>query len=80
MKLKESLASTAPGEIFGLELNPSESYCCSGICFRIIPNQSEKCFVSRLMKKGQKSIRLNPSIGINTSSNWLEFIRVDASD
>ena len=26
---------------------------------RIIPNQSEKRFVSRLMKNGQKSIRLN---------------------
>ena len=27
---------------------------------RIIPNQSEKLFVSRLMKNGKKSIRLNP--------------------
>ena len=27
---------------------------------RIIPNQSEKRFVSRLMKNGQKSIRLIP--------------------
>ena len=27
---------------------------------RIIPNQSEKRFVSRLMTKGQKSIRINP--------------------
>ena len=31
----------------------------SGTCFRTIPNQFEKRFVSRLMKKGQKSIRLN---------------------
>ena len=34
---------------------------------RIIPNQSEKHFVSRLMKNGQKSIRLNP---IN-SETWI---------
>ena len=27
---------------------------------RIIPNQSEKRFVSRLMKNGKKQIRLNP--------------------
>ena len=27
---------------------------------RIIPNQSEKRFESRLMKNGQKSIRINP--------------------
>ena len=27
---------------------------------RIIPNQSENFFVSRLMKNGQKPIRLNP--------------------
>ena len=27
---------------------------------QIIPNQSEKRFVIRLMKNGQKSIRLNP--------------------
>ena len=32
----------------------------SGVCFRIIPNQSEKRFIFRLMKNSQKSNRLNP--------------------
>ena len=31
-----------------------------------IPNESEKCFISRLMKIGQKPIRLNP-INFETS-------------
>ena len=46
------------GDSFGLEYIPSESElfratqkCVSG-SFGIIPNQSEKRFVSRLMKKG----------------------------
>ena len=45
---------------------------------RIISNQSEKRFVSRLMKKGQKSIRLNTiyseaSARMNSNQTELSF-------
>ena len=41
--------------------------------FRVIPNQSEKPFLSRLMENGQKSIRLNP-----IRSNWcLRLSQID---
>ena len=36
---------------------------------RIIPNQSEKRFESRLMKNGQKPIRINPEISIRMNPN-----------
>ena len=55
-----------PGESIGLKFIPSQSELFRFILIsvsepmRIIPNQSEKRFVSRLMKNGQKSIRLNP--------------------
>ena len=46
---------------------------------RIIPNQSEKRIVSRLMKNGQKSIRLNPinsetSIRMNPNQSETKFL------
>ena len=45
---------------------------------RIIPNQSEKRFISRLMKNGQKSIRLNlihsvTSIRVNPNQSETKF-------
>ena len=51
---------------------------------RIIPNQSEKRFVSRLMKNVQKSIRLNPknsetSIRMNPSEYELGLIQTKFS-
>ena len=55
-----------PSESIGLKFIPSQSELFRFIPIsvsepmRIIPNQSEKRFVSRLMKNGQKSIRLNP--------------------
>ena len=47
--------------------------------FRAISNQSEKRFVSRLMKKSQKSIRLNaiqPEASIRMNPNQCEPIRI----
>ena len=55
-----------PGESIGLKFIPSQSELfqfipiCVSELMRIIPNQSEKRFVSRLMKNGQKSTRPNP--------------------
>ena len=55
-----------PGESIRLKFIPSQSELFRFIPIfvsepmRIIPNQSEKRFVSSLMKNGQKSIRLNP--------------------
>ena len=55
-----------PGKIIGLKfiLSQSELFRFIPISvsepMRIIPNQSEKRFVSCLMKNSQKSIRLNP--------------------
>ena len=57
---------TYPGESTGLKFIPSQSELFRFIPIsvsepmRIIPKQSDKRFVSRLMKNGQKSIRLNP--------------------
>ena len=45
-----------PGENFRLEFNPNESESFRNLFL----NQSMKRFVSRLMKNGQKSIRLDP--------------------
>ena len=45
---------------------------------QIIPNQSEKRFVPRLLKNGQKSIRLNPinfETSIQMNPNECESIR-----
>ena len=59
-------SSGIPGECIGLKFIPSQSELFRFIPIfvsepiRIIPNQSEKRFISRLMKNGQKSIRLNP--------------------
>ena len=55
-----------PGESIGLKFIPIQSELFRFIPvsvsepMRIIPNQSEKRFISRLMENGQKSIRLNP--------------------
>ena len=53
---------------------------------RIIPNQSEKHFVSHLMKTGQKSIRMNPnesetkfSIQFNPNQSALGLIQTEFS-
>ena len=49
---------------------------------RIIPNQSEKRFVSRLMKNGKKQIRLNPiiseiSIRMNSNESEVRLIQTE---
>ena len=55
-----------PGKSIGQEFIPSQSELFQFIPIsvsepmRIIPNQSEKRFVTRLMKNGKKSIRPNP--------------------
>ena len=56
-----------PGESIGLKFIPGQLELFRFIPtslisepMRIIPNQSEKLFVSRLIENGQKSIRLNP--------------------
>ena len=65
-KFEHLTQSSISGESIGLKFIPSQSELFRFIpifvseLMRIIPNQSEKRFVSRLMKKGQKSIRLNP--------------------
>ena len=65
----------SPGESIGLKFIPSQSELFRFISIfvsepmRIIPNQSESRFVSRLMKNGQKSIQLNP---IN-SETWIRM-------
>ena len=57
---------THPGESIGLKFIPSQSELFRFIpiyvskLMGIIPNQSEKRFVSRLIKNDQKSIRLDP--------------------
>ena len=62
----EVIEESNPGESIGLKFISSQSELFLFIpisvseSIRIIPNQSEKRFVSRLMKNGQKSIRLNP--------------------
>ena len=59
---------TLDSEIIGLKSIPSQSELFRFILISvskpmwIIPNQSEKRFVSHLMKNGQKSIRPNPII------------------
>ena len=61
-----------PGGSIELKFIPSQSELFRFIPIfvsepmRIIPNQSEKRFVSRLMKNGQKSVRLN-SVNSETS-------------
>ena len=63
--LYEKVHLTCSGESIGLKFFPSQLELFRFIPIsvsepmRIIPNQSEKLFVSRLMKNGQKSIRLN---------------------
>ena len=63
----------SPGESIGLKFIPSQSELFQFISIsvskpmRVISNQSEKRFVSRLTKNGHKSIRLNP---IN-SETWI---------
>ena len=58
-------------------MNPSSEWL-GLILMRTIPNQSEKRFLSRLMKNGQKSIRLNPinsetSIRMNPNQHEIKF-------
>ena len=73
-----------PDESIGLKFIPSQSELFRFIPIsvsepvRIIPNQSEKRFVSRLMKNGQKPIRLNPinsetSIRMNPNQSETKF-------
>ena len=73
-----------PGESIGLKFIPSQSELFRFIPIsvseqmRIIPNQYEKRFVSRLMKNGQKSTRLNPinsetSIWMNLNQSETQF-------
>ena len=78
-----------PDESIGLKFIPSQSELFRFIPISvskpmwIIPNQSEKRFVSRLMKNGQKSIRLNPinsetSIRMNPNQSETKFsIRIN---
>ena len=60
-----SLINDYPGESIGLKFIPSELELSRAIPefvsepFRVIPNETKKLFVSRLMKNGQKTIRLN---------------------
>ena len=66
----------SPGKSIGLKFIPSQLELFRFIPIsvsepmRIIPNQSEQLFVSRLMKNGQKSIRPN-------STNSETFIRMN---
>ena len=79
-----------PGESIELKLIPSELELFRAISefvyepFRVIPNQSEKRFVSHLMKNGQKSIRLNlinseTSIWMNPNQSKTKFFNPDRS-
>ena len=76
---------TLAGESVRLKFIPSQSELFRFIPIsvsepmRIIPNQSEKRFVSRLMKNGQKSIRLNTinsetSIRMNPNQSETKFL------
>ena len=78
------MTHNSPGESIGLKFIPSQSELFLFIPIsvsepmRIIPNQSEKRFVSRLMKNGQKSIRLYPinsetSIRMNPNQSETKF-------
>ena len=73
-----------PGGSIGLKFIPSQSELSRFIPISvsnpmwIIPNQSEECLVSRLMKKGPKSIQLNPinsetSIRMNPNQSETKF-------
>ena len=63
----EVIEESDPGESIGLKFISSQSEIFRFIPISvsepmgIIPNQSEKRFVSRLMKIGQKSIQMNPN-------------------
>ena len=78
------------GKNIGLKFIPSQSelfrFIPISVCepMRIIPNQSKIRFVSRLMRNGQKSIRLNPinsetSIRINPNHSDLRFIWINSN-
>ena len=76
MVFYELLQKNEPWRKYRIEIH-SES-------IRTIPNQSEKRFVSRLMKNGQKSIRLNPinsetSIRTNPNKSELGLIQTEFS-
>ena len=68
MKIARTIVinSAHPGESIGYEFIPNQSELirfipiCVSESMRIIPKQSEKSFISRLMKNGRKSIRPNP--------------------
>ena len=74
-----------PDESIGLKFIPSQPELFRFIPIsvskpkRIIPNQSEKRFISGLMKNGQKSIRLKPinsetSIRMNPNQSETKFL------
>ena len=79
-----------PGESIKQEFIPRQSELFRFIPIsvskpmRIIPNQSEKRFVTRLMKNGKKSIRPHPinsetSIRMNSNQSELGFIQTEFS-
>ena len=84
-KIKKSL-NHCPSESIGLKFIPNQSELFRFITILsvsepmpIIPNQSEKRFVSRLMKNYQKSIQLNPinsdtSIRMNPNQSEKRFV------
>ena len=70
----------SPGESIGLKFIPSQSELFRFIPIsvsepmRIIPNQSEKRFVSRLMINGQKSNQSETKFSIQINLNQSESI------
>ena len=66
LKSTQNEVINIPGESIGLKFISSQLELFRFIPIylsepmRIIPNEYEKRFVSRFMKNGQKSIRLNP--------------------
>ena len=64
-KLEQIVHMNFPDESIGLKFIPGESELIIATPesvsepFRVIPNQSEKCFVSHSIENGKKSIRHN---------------------
>ena len=84
-RIRHSKWFRSPGESIGLKFIPSQSELFLFIPIsvsepmRIIPNQSEKLFVSCLMKNSQKSIRLNSihsgnSMRMNPNQSETKFL------
>ena len=65
--IHSSIKDPCPGENIGLKFISNESVPFRAISesvselFLVIPDEYEKRFVSRLTKKGKKSIRINPN-------------------